>query len=67
MPIPLSLTVSVPAVLSTMILIFHSPVLARMSLFVSDSWRALSMASEAFEISSRRNISYFEFSVGYFS
>jgi len=36
MPTPLSLIVSVPAVLSTMILIFHSPVFARTSLFVSD-------------------------------
>ena len=55
---PLSLIVRVPASSSAMSLIFQSSPSGLMALSVSDSKRALSMASVALEISSRRKISF---------
>ncbi|CNM36042.1 Uncharacterised protein [Mycobacterium tuberculosis] len=60
MPIPLSRTVSVRAALSTSISMCRSEVSTSSSLLRSASSRSLSSASEAFEISSRRNESLLE-------
>ena len=60
MPMPLSLTIIVLAALSTAISIFHSGASATSDLSVSPRNFALSIASDAFDTSSRRNISFFE-------
>src|SRR5690242_7222237 len=61
MPMPLSETVMVFAFSSKAILIFRSGSSPYRALFASASKRSLSAASEAFEISSRRKISLFEY------
>ena len=61
MPMPLSETVSVLASLSAVILIFHSGSFSRMLSSFRDSNRARSIASEAFEMISRRKISLLEY------
>ncbi len=60
MPMPLSEMVSVFAALSGAILIFQSVLPSSLSALASASNRTLLMASDAFEISSRRKISLSE-------
>ncbi len=57
MPMPLSAMVIVRAALSKLTRIFSSASFSNNSLLVSASKRSLSQASDALEISSRRNIS----------
>ena len=60
MPMPLSEIISVFAPLSAAIWIFHSGLSWTSALSVSERNFARSIASDAFEMSSRRNISFFE-------
>ena len=60
MPIPLSEIIIVRADLSAAICIFHSGLSATIALSVSPRNFALSIASEALETSSLRNISFLE-------
>jgi hypothetical protein len=60
MPMPLSETVSVPAVSSGISLIFHSESPSSSSAWVSDWKRTVSSASLALLISSRRKMSLCE-------
>ncbi len=60
MPMPLSRMVRVPASRSGISLIFQSGSFSRIDESMWDSKRALSMASDALEISSRTKISLLE-------
>ncbi len=61
-PMPLSVRRRMPFSLSASMRMRNVASSPRMPAFVSDSKRALSIASEAFDTSSRRKISLFEYS-----
>ena len=61
MPMPLSVMVSVRAFLSARMVIFQASSSRCSDAWVSASNRARSIASDAFDTSSRRKISFFEY------